>query len=49
MWKILNENNNNFNNGLKGYLDEILSQKNVNKLILVTDSVKGLVLSEKKG
>ena len=48
MWKILNENNNNFNNGLKGYLDEILSQKNVNKLILVTDSVKGLALSEKK-
>ena len=44
---ILNENNNGkFNNGLKGYLNEILSQENVNKLNLVTNSVKGLALSK---
>ena len=48
VWKILNENNNDkFNNGLKGYLEEILSEENVNKLNLVTDSVKGLALSKK--
>ena len=44
---ILNEKDNvNFNNGLKGYLNEILSQENVNKLNLVTNSVKGLALSK---
>lgn len=47
VWNILNEkNNDNFNNGLKGYLDEILLEENVNKLNLVTDSVKELALSK---
>ena len=44
---ILEEKNKDkFNNGLKGYLNEILSEENVNKLDLMTNSVKGLALSK---
>lgn len=47
VWHILNENNKDkFNNGLKGYLEEILSEENLNDVNLVTDSVKGLALSK---
>ena len=43
VWNILNENK---KNTLKETLDSLLTEENLNDVILVTDSVKGLALSK---